>query len=206
MNKDLLLPFEDYCRIHNTIYSLMKFDNMETNHCCAVFSMLGAAILDSSYNIIAKPVAGSAFYRVAEGNNNRILTFDGQYQDKLGSTSTAFHVWLETDDWLIDFSSPIFPNLISCPSKMMQKQLSEMAIDQYELTAVGDFYLAKDPQLTPDLSEEIASNPHFADLLEAALCWYRPPHISTQNHLRFYDAHGKPGSIELIQNRIEGCW
>ena len=106
-----LIPFSDYQRIYQTIYAILRGEKANISESCLYFSVFGAYILKTYYNIDAIPVVGIAAYKVGDGEND-VLLFADVKDNTLECTLDGFHAWIQADGWLIDFAAPVFPEMI----------------------------------------------------------------------------------------------
>jgi hypothetical protein len=211
MNK-FLIPLQDYERIYQTIYSVLKSEDANVTHSCLYFAVFGAFILETHYKIRANPVAGVAGYRIGHDEKN-VLMFAELIGDKLTATSNGFHCWIEADGWLIDFMAPIFPLLMAvighskpCGRKMMQKRLSLVTTSAASLQSIGDFYCIPDLERTNELMTYFQSKPSNANLAQISANWFKRPPKKMSKEIQIYDGKGKTNQVSLIGEMLDGVW
>lgn len=210
--KDLLIPQEDYHRIFCTIYSILLSDNADIQHSCIPFSVVGAVILNEHYNINAKVCMGMAAY-VVDGVNKNVLAFAEKVGDKHISSQCGFHSWIESDDFVIDFTAPLFPNMVRDSTgqslitpKMFQKKTASMADSTSQLEATGDFILSGNGDLTNEIMNTFASVPYNIDLINVCFSWYKKPPLKMLKVIPLSDGFGRIKNVPLQSFHICGSW
>jgi len=103
--KGLLLPLVDYQRIFQVAHGIIREVGRDVSRSCLFFSMVGAHILSQHYKVAARPVLGSAFYKIDATDG--VLAIADETQGFERSSPDGFHCWVEAGDWLIDFTSPL---------------------------------------------------------------------------------------------------
>jgi hypothetical protein len=205
MATKFLIPFADFGRIHQTIYSIVKSEGADPLHSCFFFSMVGASILRQHYRIDASVSAGIAAYRLG-GAKGQVLTFAEEIGEELHCTGNGFHAWVEAKGWLLDFMSPLFAQITDVPAKMLQKELSTGADTFGALVAPGDFLLDRDSEMEQSLLERFSSTRGNLDLLQIATDWYRRPPKRIKKTLEIFDQDGAVKKVRLTGVRPSGVW
>lgn len=146
---ELLIPFQDYKRIFRTVYSILQSEDAEINHSCIYFSVIGSIILHEHYKLNPKVYMGIAAYMLDDTMKN-VLAFAEKDEGHLFCSENGFHSWIVENDWVIDFTAPLFPDMLktiyesaSCEPKMFQKPLSNMSTSAADLESNGDFFFMK---------------------------------------------------------------
>lgn len=176
---DYLIPFKDYERIYQCIYSILHSEDAELLNSSLHFAFLGATILNHHYKIEATVQAGISAVCLGETEDDVLLY--GQVVDgQIVANQAHCHCWLEVDGWLIDFSAPLFAEQIkkegnrnTFPPLMLQKELSQAASQPSLLLAPGDFMLHASPELLEALFTEFFSQPLNNQLLDIATVYYK---------------------------------
>jgi hypothetical protein len=176
---------------------------------CQFYNVIGAMILKDAFKIDARPVMGAAFIRV--NKQGEVIAFAGDENGSFFSSPKAFHCWIETPNYYIDFTSPEYGELEnklvkSIPKKMFKKSKSLIADGPDLLFEPGDFFFSENAELTQYLLKKMFSRPDFGDLANICLDWYKKskkkvvPEISVVNDL------GELVSITLKSNGVQGAW
>ena len=209
MNRPLI-PFADYQRIYQSIYSILRSEKADVGISCLYFSVFGARILKEYYKIDAKPVAGIAAYKIGNGEDDQML-FGDVNGDTLECTLGGFHAWIQADGWLIDFAAPVFPELIKargvkipCVPKMLQKELGGMATSLNELNNIGDFFLEVDTDVVDQHLQLFSSIPVNMDLAVICCEWYRRPPKKMQKDKPIQDLNGNINHVSLCGPPLVG--
>ncbi|MFC5522554.1 DUF2026 family protein [Polaromonas jejuensis] len=207
-----VIPLSDYLRIFRVIKSVLDSVDAHTTHACMFFSIAGAAILREYYKKDAMQIAGAAFYLV-DGKQRNAMSFATVSEGQAQSSDTAFHSWVQCDGYVIDFMTPIFPDVcvssghpFTAPGRMFQKRLSGMAPSHQHLYKEGDFYLVPNPELTVDLRRSFLQKPASADLVNICLHWYRKPPKPILPELHMQNDLGEVTQIKLSHVGVSGAW
>lgn len=206
----MLIQLKDFQRIHKTIYSILVNEGAEVTAACLYFSVFGACILSKHYGLEAVPVAGVAVYNL--GPETKPLLFAEAVDGSFQSSRNAFHCWIEVDDWVVDFMSPLFGTMlrsrgvdVGIEAKMMQKRFNEMSsLDQ--LSKAGDFCLSGDEALTRILIRELSDKPANADLMNICADWYKRPPKKMRTSIAVGDGKGRVNEVKLSGVSVVGAW
>jgi len=207
------IPFLDYKRIFNTIYSILLSEDAEMNHSCLFYSILGATILNKQYKINAKVYVGLAALKV-DDSEDAILIFAEEVNGRVTSTDNGFHSWIETEDeWLIDFSAPQFPDILKsngqqhkCGTKMLQKPISDMSSSPNDFKNIGEFFYYPNLDLTNEMIDNFVSIPGYVDLVNICNQWYRKPPRKMIKSFQVSDGRGNLNTVTLNTKSIVGSW
>ena len=207
-----LIPFQDYKKIFSTIYSILQNENAEINHSCIYFSVIGSFILHEHYKLDPKVYMGIAAYMLDDKKNN-VLAFAEKNGNKLISSENGFHAWIVVKDWVIEFTAPVFPNMLksmdenaSCEPKMFQKPLSVMCPSSANLKSNGDFFLHEDIPFANDMLDHFSKRPFNTDIADICCKWYRRPPRKMLKSITIGDGAGKLKQVPLRSYRISGSW
>jgi hypothetical protein len=88
-----LIPYKDYRRIFCTIYSILHNENVEINHSCIYFSVIGSLILHGHYKMEPKVYMGISAYMIDNTENN-VLAFAEKDETSLQCSENGFHSWI----------------------------------------------------------------------------------------------------------------
>ena len=208
-----LIPFVDYCRIFQVIFSVLD-GRAITHRSCIFFSVAGAAILRQHYNLRAFPVAGGAVYSVNR-NDALVATFGVIEKNQLKSSSKAFHSWIQCEDYALDFMAPIFQeNMLSSgfnskiARRMFQKKLTEMSPNIFldGFNQEGDFFLAPSEIRTKEIINNFNSKLANSDLANICIHWYRRPPKKIDKILKMQNDLGEITSLKLHSPEVTGVW
>jgi hypothetical protein len=207
-----IIAFPDYKRIFSTIYSTLQSENAEINHSCIYFSVIGSLILHKYYRINAKVYMGIAAYMLNEIDMN-VLAFAEKNDNHLTCTENGFHSWIVANEWVIDFTAPLFPNMLktmyknaSCKPKMFQKPLSHMRASAAELGSKGDFFLCENINFANEMMDLFVKRPFNTDIAEICCQWYRRPPTKMMKSITVGDGAGKVKQVQLKSYKISGSW
>ena len=172
-----LISESDFDRIFRTIHAHLLRNNFVNPHkCCSFFSVTGAAILNICHNIKAHSYSGAAAFDVGLNHN---LVFADPNSELVIHSSDGFHSWIETDDWFIDFTSPLYPEMIAslnignCDRKMLQKPLSEAAPSIPELNTKNCFCLFPNQEFTLARIDSVFENDTFFNIMQECIESYK---------------------------------
>lgn len=207
----LILPFDDYCRIFRVIYSVLD-GRANTHRACIFFAVAGAIILRKHYRFKALPVAGAATYMV-DPETSLVATFGKIEDDMLISTPDAFHCWVQCDGYAIDFMAPVFRENLQAAGilsviarKMFQRPLVSMASSWDELTDEGAFSLFPDSERTQAMIENFEAKASSGDLANICSHWFRRPPKRMSETQDMRNALGKVERLNLHGPEVSGVW
>lgn len=207
----MLIKLRDYELIYQTINGVLVSEGADPSVSCMFFSVFGAYILSQHYKIEAHPVAGLAVYNV--GNTEKRLAFGEVVDGEIVGTDNAFHCWIIADGWHVDFMAPEFPKLVKrsgsdlpCPSKMLQKPISNMANSPYSLPQVGDFYAQADPAVTQNRLQYFSMSMAYGDLAQICSRWFCKPPKKMRSTIQIADGKGSIKKVSLTGRSVVGAW
>ncbi|WP_050479133.1 DUF2026 family protein [Herbaspirillum rhizosphaerae] len=208
--KKHLLPFVDYQRIFQVVYSVLQASEIAITHrACVFFTAAGTLILRDHYHLPATISAGCMALMVHEEKTN-VLVYGRKEDGNFVFDRDAFHAWVECDGWLIDFMAPIMGIALredgvdwNIPRKMLQKPLLEGRGSLKEVQRQGDFYVEHDAMLANSLLDDQSS--HANDLLKICLAWYRRP-PKTLGSIGMGNSHGPTKILSARAPSIDGIW
>lgn len=209
--RGLLVPAEDYQQIFRTIYSVFEHEKLDLKASCMGYNIIGAMLLNDFYGIDARPFAGIAAYCISE-EPKAVLMFASEFEGSLRPTDGGFHCWVETKDWLIDFTAPLFPlivagkNLPDPGPKMLQKEVALLKDSPQALTLKGDAFACPDEAFTKAALTGFAHRPFHHDLINVCRSWYAKPGSPMRKHIRIINQRGDAKVVELSNFQVVGCW
>ena len=210
MNKTLISR-ADYQQIFRTIYSVLMHEKADLPRACVAFNVIGAVLLNEFYGIQSRPFAGIASYCVCSDPRSVIL-FADQSGSQLTPADKAFHCWIETKDWVIDFSTPLFPlitkekNFPDPGRKMMQRKIASSKHSPQDLAIQGDFFLAPDQDFTLYTLKKFAEVPFHRDLIEICRRWFVRPPDRMMPVIGLANQHGKVAEVPFLRYEVIGAW
>jgi hypothetical protein len=132
------------------------FESVPAHKSCVTFACLGAAWLRYAQGVGCSVVAGA--YALRHPTHQRILAFGEERGEDILATKNGFHMWVETKTHLIDFSSPLYPDVAAerwsdapLPRNMMNMAKSEIAHSHDDLFLGRSLYRTQDLDLTKSL-------------------------------------------------------
>jgi Protein of unknown function (DUF2026) len=213
-SRRLLLPLPDYERIYRLITGVLD-GNGNTPRACVFFSAVGCALLEQNYKVKADFRGGGAAYAMATGGDKLTVSHFGRVDDAgaLVSDTGAFHCWVEAEGYAIDFMAPLFEasmraggHQVSIPPRMFQRPLAEMAPSVPEVRTLGDFHLARSPELELEVFGNFGRLPMNGDLANIALHWFRRPPKELPRDMAWRDNEGNQKALSLKGPRLVGAW
>lgn len=210
MPKAPLLPFADYQRIYQVIYSVLQASEVARTHrACFFFASVGAMILRDRYGLEATFSAGNMALMV-DSQASSVLFYGRMEEGVMVHDAKAFHAWTECDGWLIDFMSPIIGEALRedghtmhVPRRMLQKPLALQKQTPTDLVATGDYFVSHDKALTEALLEDQPML--YGDLLHICMKWFRKP-PKLLEAMGMGGSHGDSVVLKARAPAIEGVW
>jgi len=209
IENDYLIPQIDFERIFQIIHSVYYSVENNTTPNCMFYNLAGSFILNCKYNIKAKPLIGGACFTLEQNPSHPLLL--GLFIDnKLTSDNHNFHCWIDTEDFMLDFTSPLYREYVknaggnySVPRKMLQKRYNKM---NSNLSNVGDFILNPNKELTKEKIEEGLKNNIVIDLINICVEWFVKPPAEINKIFPIIDKDRKVKNFKLQEIKIMGSW
>jgi hypothetical protein len=207
-----VLPLPDFERIFRTIHGVLLNEDCRMAHACLFFGIIGAAILKAHHRKDAIPVVGVAAFNL--GGPNDVLAFVDP-QPQLRTSSSAFHCWVEFDGWFIDFSSPLYREMVESVGgqrhysrKMFQRPLTQSCATLSEVGSTeGTFFCqADDSALVREHVGGFIDADMYRDILKICLQWYRRHPKKMLDTIGVADQHGRTQPVRLSTMRLDGAW
>lgn len=201
------ITIEDYSRIFNTVHAIVTVAGENINHSCLYFSILGCLVLQENYRIAAQVGVGLAAYRLAQ--DVPILLRGQQTEQGLLSSEDHFHAWVETEDWYIDFSAPLIPDIcreMMIPGthkrKMFLKQKCQMAGSSEDMQREGAFLFKRNDELRDDMIKDFCADKGRHNMARLCCDWYeRPP-----KQMYEVAVHESIGRVPYVTHELDGAW
>lgn len=204
------LTIQEYEQIFRTIHGFLLSTKANPSTSCLFFSIVGSVLLQQ-YHALNKAVAviGTAEYNLRTPNN--ICHVFGEIENrKLISTSTAFHSWVEVDGWIIDFSAPLFGDMVSeeqagakIPSFMFQKIDVPSSPD---MTIPGVYFHNPDSELSHKMKSAFVDREINMEYITLCFKWYKPFPAEMPSLKQLSMETGEISEIKLSPHRIIGAW
>jgi len=146
-------------------------------------------------------------------STRNVLAFAEKAGDKHISSQCGFHSWIEVDDFVIDFTAPLFPNMVRDNTgqnlytpKMFQKMTTSMASSASQLEATGDFFLSGNGELTNEMMDAFVEVPYNIDLVNVCCSWFKKPPLEMLKVIPVSDGFGRIKNVSLQSFNICGSW
>lgn len=176
---------------------------------CQFYNVTGAYVLKEALKIDARPMMGAAFVKVNEEGD--VFSYAGKENGEFFSSPDAFHCWVETEQFFIDFTAPEYcmethHAAESIPRKMFQKPKASMSRSPELLRDPGDFFFERNPELTAYLLQKMFSKAASGDLAQICLDWYKQSRKKIVPELGIMDDTGEKTIIKLRKSALSGAW
>jgi hypothetical protein len=205
-----VIPFSDFERICSTIYTIVQSEGDDLRQSCVFVNIAGAMILNEHYKIKAKVCAGAALYRLSETRN---LEFRDKNDEFVVGSQEGFHCWIDTGEWFIDFTSPMYPEMLklagsteSCGKKMFQKTHEQMSESPNDVLKEGDFYFYPNGVFTRQLMDSFFASSDNIDLLKLVCQYYTKPPKRMSNGIFALGENNQYQDVNLFDVSLVGCW
>ena len=210
-NKRPPIPFADYQRIFQVLYTLLETADGYTYKGCKFYAVAGAFLLHHHYKLDAQPMMGAAAFKL---NANEALFYGRVEDNKVMSDENAFHAWIECDGYMIDFMAPMFREALQSTGstakvdrRMFQKSLGLDAPAFDQIPEPGNFCRSVNFELTSQMRHDFTEDNLESDLVKIASDFYRRPPKTLDRNYEIYDTKVKgPVSIKLSAPTVTGIW
>lgn len=179
---------------------------------CLYFGFIGAAILRKHYKVPARAAVGSAVYKL-DASNDVLALAERDGNGNIVASENDFHCWVMTDQWAIDFSAPLFREMLelagirkSIERKMLQRLLSKTQGNMDCLKSPGDVVLTEDQALTSHFAQRQQSFKMNEDLEDIAVQWFQRSPKRMIAQIGIGDAKGNIKQVKLSGPRLSGAW
>jgi hypothetical protein len=173
------ITLKQYESIYRIVASIGNHFSHGAGRSCQFYNVNGAFILEQLLKVKARPVMGAAFIRLNEAGDT--ISFASEENGNFYSSPDAFHCWVETPDFVIDFTAPEYREAAdrgmnsasSIPRQMFQKEKRSMCAGPYSMSEPGDFFFSENRELTTHLLEKMRASPASQDFVNICCDWYR---------------------------------
>jgi len=202
------VSLSDFERISQSILGILVAEKANIAASCLFFGIIGESILNEHYKLAAKAVVGSAAFNLG---GSKSIAFANPEEELVSAGEGNFHCWVEANGWFLDFSSLVFPEIITslgcqpCPRLMFQKPLVKSTLSLSELKPKGAFYCSPDDALTQKQIAGFRSTLAYADLVEICTDWYKKPPREMQP-IGLGDRRGNTKPAFLSSAKFNGVW
>jgi len=204
------LAFEQFERIFQSLYSALD-ERALIERSCVFFAFAGSLILQEHYGIDCRACAGAVLLNIGD-DANTVITFGSFDGGLLSSNQDSFHCWIETEEFAVDFMSPIYrENMIAgggvahVPRNSFIRPISAMVTDLKCIVEPGSFALQHNPDLTNRLVDTFCEHELSLELLSACKKWFRPYPFEMPNTV-FPTESGRMLPFYLHGHKIDGSW
>lgn len=170
------ITMTEYNRIHQVIHGVIKHGG-KVERACTFFSIVGSHLLNERFGIPSAAVAGGFALCVDEGP--KCVVYGKEDGGRLGWGDDGFHMWVQTEDYVIDFMAPLYEESFAIaeggfviPRKMFQKHRAGCKQELGELQGTGEYLVFPDPELSKQKTDRFFSRPGNADLLQVIDAWF----------------------------------
>lgn len=203
------ITLKQYELIFRIVSSIAEHFSHGAGRSCQFYNVNGALLLNQALKIRARPVMGVAFVRLNEKGDT--VAYAGEESGGFYSSLEFFHCWVETPNFLIDFTAPEYAKsegnfLSSVPRKMFQKPKAKMCISPYALAAPGDFFFEENKELTAHLLNKMASIPASGDFANICLEWHKNCKKSVLTEMQIMNDLREITRIQLKSGSISSSW
>jgi hypothetical protein len=173
--KRIAISLSDYNRIYQVAHGVLRQVG-EVEHASMFFASFGSMMLNKHFKIPARPVAGA--FAICVDDLPEVAAFGTVNGDKLTSDDAGFHTWVQTENHIIDFMGPIYPEAFAKRSfekpierRMFQRPRSEQT-PSANLAHAGDFLALPNTELTDRLLTKFLARPRTHDLMIIGETWF----------------------------------
>lgn len=206
------MTLPDFERAFQVIYSVINNEGANMAKSCLYFGFMGAAILRKHYKVPARAAVGSAVFKL-DASNDVLALAEKDRNGNIVASQNGFHCWVVTDQWVIDFSAPLFREMLELcgirkviERKMLQKPLSTTQGHLNFLKNPGDVALTEDQALTSYFAQKQQTFKINEDLEGIAVQWFQRSPKKMIAQIRIGNAKGDIRQVKLSGPRISGAW
>jgi len=209
----LAITLPEYERIFKVVHSVSSKLDDRQGASCLFYNTIGALLVEKGLGVKARPVMGAAFFRVDDVTNTALSFAFLNDDETCGSSEEAFHCWVETQHFIIDFTAPVYRKYLSgsplgerLPRKMFQKRKNDMAASYRELRQEGHYYVRPNMEISRSLLSRGLEKPAFADLANVCMQWFVRPPKPIRNSFDIANDLGEVVHLELTPIQLSGAW
>lgn len=207
----LEITLKQYESIYRIVASIGNHFAHGAGRSCQFYNVNGALILQQLLKVQARPVMGAAFIRLNTFGDT--VSFAAEENNNFYSSPDAFHCWVETPSFIIDFTAPEYreaasqiPNASSIPRKMFQKEKRLMSSDPYSMENPGDFFFSENGALTLHLLNEMYARMDARDLANICCDWYKKYSKKGIEETTLMNDLGELTPIKLLSCSLNSKW
>ncbi|MBC3911396.1 DUF2026 family protein [Undibacterium umbellatum] len=207
------LTLPEYERIFRVIHAVLLSEGADISKACVFFSIAGAYILDRDYGFkSAMPIAGVAGYNLRIKSNQSLVL--GTVESGIfASSDENFHCWIELDDWIIDFTAPLFNSMVDriraneiIQPKMFQKENSKTVKVLGDLNVAGAYFHWPSPSLTNLILKNFSQLQGNSDLVKICADWHKKPPRKMPDFINVSNQFGELNKVTLSKLSLAGAW
>lgn len=205
MIKKCPISFNGYTRISTIVISALNDLQEYLSMDCTFVAIISNAILHHHQNINAIITSGQANVYLGSGE---LLSFGNGILN--GESQEKFHMWNRIDDWLIDFSAPIYNEAYQAVggTKNIRRKMLAIQIDEagrfLSTNSLTEFVEDSNPR--HELINSYKFNDQFNRGLNECLRWYKPwPYQIFSSH-ECKEPFGKSKNIPILDLNILEAW
>jgi uncharacterized protein DUF2026 len=205
-----LIDIEEYKRIFETIYSVLKFAGIKPEKSCTYFSLIGAILLYEHFGILCRSYSGAAAYYLNKNTKSVFAFIEKIWENNLIGTVYGFHSWNQSDEFVIDFQAPLFPEMSKginvCNRKMFQKKIVDKSKSLNNFKNEGDFFYLPNLLLTAQLTDAFTKNPINMKIANICNEWFINPISKMEMSWEVPNKLSQKWEIKLIKFDLNGKW
>lgn len=203
------ITLKQYELIFRIVSSVAEQFSHGAGRSCQFYNTNAAFILNKALKIHARPVMGVAFIRLNEEGDTAV--YAGEESGSFYSSPEYFHCWVETPNFLIDFTSPEYSKsegnfLGAVPRNMFQRPKAKMSYGPSSLTESGDFFFEENRELTEYFIKKMTSIPATSDFANICLEWHKKCKKKVLKEMEIMNDHREVTHIQLKQGGISSAW
>ncbi|MEL7707193.1 DUF2026 family protein [Citromicrobium bathyomarinum] len=210
MARKFALTLGEFNRIYQVIHGTIASETRAEKG-CVFFAIAGAYILETHFGIRAKPVAGGFVLRISK--DAECIGYAKEVDGAWSWGDDAFHMWVQTDEHVIDFMSPIYQEAfaeaepkVAIPRRMFQKRFDLEAQNPNDLECLGDFFTFPDPDLSAELGNVFLEQLGNSDLVEIAERWFGSRRRKQRPSIRMAASDGAIVDLKLPSTVATSAW
>lgn len=205
------ITIKQYEQIYRIVSSAAAHFSHGPGRSCQFYNVNAAYILTEKLKIRAWPMMGAAFIRLNDAGDT--MSFAGQEDGEFFSSPDAFHCWVETPDFILDFTAPEYKE--ACPEHiqnkgvprlMFQRERVAMSASPESLLRPGDFFFSANIELTKSLLEKMLGSPACQDFFNICCDWYQKLSNKGIEESHIMNDLGEVTQVKLIKSRIISKW
>ena len=210
MSKKFAITLSEFNRVYQVAHGTIA-NEATVERSCVFFSIVGSYVLNNCLGVAARPVAGGFLMRpVIESN---CIVFAKEEDGRWSWGDDAFHMWVETEDHIIDYMSPIYREAFAkaefsadIPRKIFQVRKDAESLSPNELEHIGAFFTFPDSALSAELIDLFVSRPINTDLLNVAATWFGHAKKRLRPSMQMMSSDGKLQTLTVPGTFARSAW